>query len=223
MAYMQALPTMPGPMYAAPTIAAMPTYAGPILEVAPTVAYAAPVLPSPPPLALAPLMVETYAAPAPAQDSSAPITFQFHREAHNDFGMRDFSLEPPPPAQDPALPNNLQADGLLAEELGQLDEVANMTGDTPEVMERQIQELVEGQRAIRKELEAVKAQINENYTHLEELRRVGAHCRAQHTPASKAHPQMAHAGAPQGKAPAAPAVKHDDKKPGSQKRFLGCC
>jgi len=59
----------------------------------------------------------------------------------------------------------------LEKEMQHLDQIQSIAA-TPEGMEIQIQEIVEEHRALKKDLEDIKAQINENFEELEELRHV---------------------------------------------------
>merc|ERR1712048_657005 len=92
-------------------------------------------------------------------------------------------------------------------------------------MELQIQELVTEQRCLKKDLEDIKAQINENFTELEYLRRVAHEAREKafhHRPPAlhdPLHPGQILGAVPPAAAPAAPlpqpiAVKKPPKQTG---------
>eukprot|EP00929_Paragymnodinium_shiwhaense_P055253 TRINITY_DN27694_c0_g1_i1.p1 TRINITY_DN27694_c0_g1~~TRINITY_DN27694_c0_g1_i1.p1 ORF type:complete len:287 (+),score=67.94 TRINITY_DN27694_c0_g1_i1:99-959(+) len=109
-----------------------------------------------------------------------PERYQFQQQfpQQQSRGL-SFSHATAPPAQMQA-PNQYDtSDPVYNKDMQRLDHIAN-TVATATGMEQQIQELVEGQREFTREIEQIKAQINQNFAELDDLRRVADFARTHH-------------------------------------------
>lgn len=112
------------------------------------------------------------------------LDFGFGRHDHGGYGPgRDEPVAPQPPQ----LQEADKYDAMAAEHERQVELLAQQPVNNQN-LERQIQELLEGQRALRTELEDVKATVSMNYRDLEVLRREAEHQAAMAQPAHHSQP-----------------------------------
>jgi len=107
------------------------------------------------------------------------FNFDFGRNDHSGYGPGAMEPTSPPPVPPPQMQEADKYDTLAAEHERQA-ELLEQAPQTNQNLERQIQELLEGQRALRHELEDVKATVSMNYRDLEVLRREAEHQASMH-------------------------------------------
>jgi len=117
-----------------------------------------------------------------ADTSGHDISWNDH--GHVESGHNDYGAPPPPPEPPRHMQEADRYDALAAEHERQA-ELLEAQPATSQILERQIQELLEGQKALRHELEEVKATVHMNYTELEVFRQ-----EAQHQPPIPTHMPM---------------------------------